>query len=295
MSKLICLDPGHGGYDPGATANGAQEKDITLHIALQLRDMLRQTGFRVVMTRETDLAPGNTSSVNPDLNERCRIANNAHADVFLSIHVNAGGGHGAEMYANGDGGPIAPLAKGIVQNVSQICGVHGQAVRDGGSNGTGFRVIVGTQMDAMLVEVGFIDSDDLPKIQANLDEFAPLIARAFWDFYGIANPSPSPSPSTPSTPVTKPKLDSTAANAALVHLATFYNQARPADQVALNRAANAVRIAAGQPIQDDYGKPTPEAARRVEVLLHSMWPLTDDAKLQACYTAAAEQMRADQK
>ncbi|MBL0386384.1 N-acetylmuramoyl-L-alanine amidase [Tumebacillus sp. ITR2] len=284
MSKLICLDPGHGGYDPGAAANGTREKDITLHIARQLRDLLIQTGFEVVMTRETDTSPGGKTEVNADLNERCRIANAAGADVFLSIHVNAGGGHGAELYTNGDGGPIAPLAKNIVKNVSAICGFHGQAVRDGGSNGTGFCVIVGTKMDAMLLEIGFIDTDDLPKIQANLEEFAPLIARAFWDFYGVPLPTAG-----------KSSLEKTSAEEALVHISAFYNYARLEDQIALNRAANAIRAGAGLAITTDLGKPCQEAARRVETLLQATWPLTDDQNLQACYSAGAQKMREDQK
>ncbi|KEO83448.1 N-acetylmuramoyl-L-alanine amidase family protein, partial [Tumebacillus flagellatus] len=277
---------------PGACASGAREKDITLHIGLQLRDLLRRAGFSVVMTRETDVAPGNTTSVNPDLNERCRIANAARADVFLSIHVNAGGGHGAEIYANGDGGPIAPLARGIIQNVSTVCGVHGQAVRDGGRGGFGWRVIVGTDMDAMLVEIGFIDSDDLPKIQANLDEFAPLITRAFCDFYGVPFPSDAPAPAPKQTAV---DLDKEAAADAVNQIGAFFTEARTPDQVALNRAANAIRVRAGLQISADLGKPTSTAARRVEVLLQAMWPLTDNTKLQACYSAGAEQMRSDQK
>src|SRR3569833_1092910 len=142
--RIICIDPGHGGYDPGAVAQGAREKDITLRIGLRLRDLLQRAGFAVIMTRERDNSPGGYEEVNADLRERCRISNAAGADVFLSIHVNAGGGHGAEVYANGDGGSIAGLARGIINNVATICGTHGQAVREGGTKGAGWAVIKGT-------------------------------------------------------------------------------------------------------------------------------------------------------
>lgn len=51
---IIVIAPGHGGKDPGACAQGVREKDITSHVGLQLRDLLKKAGFAVVMTRETD-------------------------------------------------------------------------------------------------------------------------------------------------------------------------------------------------------------------------------------------------
>ncbi len=79
--RLVVLDPGHGGKDPGATANGVREKDINLGIGLALEAVLRGKGFEVRMTRRTD--------VYLKLQERTDIANQANADVFVSIHANA--------------------------------------------------------------------------------------------------------------------------------------------------------------------------------------------------------------
>lgn len=79
--RLAVLDPGHGGKDPGAVANGVREKDINLGIGLALEDVLRAKGFEVVMTRKTD--------VYLKLQERTEIANRADADVFVSIHANS--------------------------------------------------------------------------------------------------------------------------------------------------------------------------------------------------------------
>ncbi len=81
--NTIVIDPGHGGRDPGALGPaGGQEKDITLDVALRLRDRLaRRHGARVLMTRETD--------VEVALGERVAFANENDADLFVSLHVNS--------------------------------------------------------------------------------------------------------------------------------------------------------------------------------------------------------------
>lgn len=81
--KTIVIDPGHGGKDPGARGlRGTEEKDITLKVALRLRDLLsKQPGVRVLMTRDTD--------VFVELEERAKFANRHEADLFVSIHVNS--------------------------------------------------------------------------------------------------------------------------------------------------------------------------------------------------------------
>jgi N-acetylmuramoyl-L-alanine amidase len=79
----IVIDPGHGGRDPGARGQrGTEEKDITLKVALKLRDLLRrQPGIRVLMTRERDQFI--------ELEDRAKFANGQEADLFVSIHVNS--------------------------------------------------------------------------------------------------------------------------------------------------------------------------------------------------------------
>ena len=79
----IVIDPGHGGRDPGARGQrGTEEKDITLKVALKLRDLLRrQPGVRVLMTRDRDQFI--------ELEDRAKFANGQEADLFVSIHVNS--------------------------------------------------------------------------------------------------------------------------------------------------------------------------------------------------------------
>ena len=81
--KTIVIDPGHGGRDPGARGQrGTEEKDITLKVALKLRDLLiRQPGIQVLMTRERDQFV--------ELEDRAKFANEQGADLFVSIHVNS--------------------------------------------------------------------------------------------------------------------------------------------------------------------------------------------------------------
>jgi len=81
--KTIVIDPGHGGRDPGARGQrGTEEKDITLKVALKLRDLLsKQPGVRVLMTRDRDEFV--------ELEDRAKFANGQEADLFVSIHVNS--------------------------------------------------------------------------------------------------------------------------------------------------------------------------------------------------------------
>ncbi|MCS7214749.1 MAG: N-acetylmuramoyl-L-alanine amidase [Thermodesulfovibrio sp.] len=83
LKRKIVIDPGHGGKDPGAIGpTGLKEKDVTLDIALKLRDILKNDPlFDVVLTRDKD--------VFIPLNERTEIANRVGADLFISIHTNA--------------------------------------------------------------------------------------------------------------------------------------------------------------------------------------------------------------
>jgi len=78
----VVIDPGHGGYDPGAMSDGISEADLVLDVATQLERLLvQQAGVEVVLTRR--------ANVFVPLEERTAMANRAGADLFLSIHANA--------------------------------------------------------------------------------------------------------------------------------------------------------------------------------------------------------------
>jgi len=79
--KVIVIDPGHGGKDPGCVVNGYQEKNIVLQVAKKLQEALVKRGYEVYLTRESDSYPS--------LKERAAVANNKQPVVLLSIHANS--------------------------------------------------------------------------------------------------------------------------------------------------------------------------------------------------------------
>ena len=92
--RRVVLDAGHGGTDPGASALGLNEKDVTLDIGRRLRRMLVDNGFEVVVTRPDDRTI--------KLRDRASLANTSRSDIFVSIHVNSivkhTSSHGVETY-----------------------------------------------------------------------------------------------------------------------------------------------------------------------------------------------------
>ena len=91
--KVIFLDPGHGGKDPGAQYLGLKEKDLNLQVSMQLKTKLESLGYKVIMSRSSD--------IDVDfITERSRMSNETNADMFISIHFNATG-HGLDSGEDG--------------------------------------------------------------------------------------------------------------------------------------------------------------------------------------------------
>lgn len=93
--RTVIIDAGHGGFDGGAVANdGTVEKDINLNISLTLAKLLKQNGFRVIMTREADVSTEDTESMQiaskkkSDLKNRLNLMRDNPDAVFVSIHLN---------------------------------------------------------------------------------------------------------------------------------------------------------------------------------------------------------------
>ena len=145
--KLIVLDAGHGGSDPGAQRSGVSEKDLTMQITNQLKKRLTQLGARVVMTRSDDTFVS--------LEDRVKITNDNQPDLFVSIHINALESttsiYGIETYYQTD--QSRALATAIHQQLVQGLGVPDRSVRK-----ARFYVINHTPIPAILAEVGFISN-----------------------------------------------------------------------------------------------------------------------------------------
>ena len=145
---FICLDPGHSGpVEPGACFHNLHEADLTLAIALQAAEALRQNGASVCLTRTDD-------TDDDGLTWRAALANRAGCNAFLSIHCNAAEddtARGIESYYY-PGSTLGRLLAGSVQN--ELNGLNYSL--DRGVKDAFFTVLAATSMPAVLVECGFI-------------------------------------------------------------------------------------------------------------------------------------------
>lgn len=154
----IFLDPGHGGSDSGAVENGLEEKNSTLEIATRVKDILEKEykDVTIRLSRSTDRTVS--------LNERTEAANSWSADIFVSIHVNAGGGTGFESYVYPNiGEPTKNHQKNIHDEILNLVDFN-----DRGRKQADFYVLGETNMPAVLTENGFIDNaSDATKLKSS--------------------------------------------------------------------------------------------------------------------------------
>jgi N-acetylmuramoyl-L-alanine amidase len=141
---LIVIDQGHGGKDPGASGNNLVESDLTG----QLGDIVKRQleGYDC----EVQFTPRGT------LSERAAFANTAGADLFVSIHINAGGGTGYESHAH-PGASEATLAIATSIHTTMAAFYSERGFRDRGLKRSNFAVLRETKMPAVLLENLFID------------------------------------------------------------------------------------------------------------------------------------------
>lgn len=181
----IAVDAGHGGKDPGAIGpSGAPEKNNTLPVALKLADLLRSAGVNVVLTRSTDVSPaGSNYTQTLDLQARVKIANNAKADLFVSIHndafTNSAVGGTSTFYSSGNpqSSKSQALAAMVQSELVKQLGLSNRGVKN-----AQFYVIKNTNMPAILVELGFISN---PKEEVLLSSPAFQQKAATGIFQGI--------------------------------------------------------------------------------------------------------------
>lgn len=175
---IVCLDAGHGGSDPGAVnANlGIAEKNLTLRIVGLLRDTLNRRGISVVVTRDCDIYV--------PLSARCRVANSALADLFVSVHINASPkpeAHGIETWHFAGSATSADFARAVQDEVKYAYNTIDRGVKAS----PGFYVLKHTHMPAILVECGFITNDaDVTELSKDsvLADLASAIADGIISF-----------------------------------------------------------------------------------------------------------------
>lgn len=164
------LDAGHGGYEPGAVYEGRQEKDDNLALTLAIGNALEENGYDVVYTRTTDVYESPF--------EKAMEANESGADLFISIHRNAfptpNTVSGVESLVYDKTGVKYDIAEAIDRELANL-GFIDLGVKERPN----LVVLKRTQMPAVLVEVGFIDSDiDNQLFDNKFNEIAKAIADA---------------------------------------------------------------------------------------------------------------------
>ena len=180
-NKVIVVDPGHGGSNPGAVANNSKESDNNLAVALKLRDKLVQAGATVLMTRDSDRTVGSEGlSLSEELGARVTIAEENHADIFVSIHSNDNSDSSIKgamtFYQNGKSSTLASeIENSLVTETGAV---------DKGTSSANFHVLRNTSMPSTLVEMGFVSNKEEAS-QLNSDSYRNKLAQGI--FTGIVN------------------------------------------------------------------------------------------------------------
>ena len=150
--KIICIDPGHGGKDPGAIGGGIRESAVVLNVAKKIASYLEAKACAVMLTRETDIFI--------ELSDRAHMANAAKADLYVSVHCNSvrdnARATGMEVYHYTHASEASKRAARVIYNkLLPVCGLRGRGVKS-----KDLAVLRETSMPAVLVELGFISNPD---------------------------------------------------------------------------------------------------------------------------------------
>lgn len=159
-SKVIVIDPGHGGIDPGAVSRaGVQEKDVNLEIARRLAALFRQAGAVAILTREgdydlTDLNKQPGISNRDELGARLDLADKNNADLYISVHLNsypAADCEGAQVFYHPRSDESHRLATLVQQELISRLGDTNRWVKP-----EDFFVLRSTRRPAIVAEAGFL-------------------------------------------------------------------------------------------------------------------------------------------
>ena len=198
LNKVVYLDAGHGGYDPGASYFGISEKSLTLAIQSRVKAKLEAEGYQVITTR--------TSDTYVDLTDRSRAANASESDIFVSIHINASGSsaaQGIETYyyqpyaeypsrinATYHANPTRLSMSDTLANAIQSSLINATGAQNQGVKRQTFAVLRETTAPAVLLELGFLSN---PQEAARLntaayqETLANAIVAGIKRYYSIYN------------------------------------------------------------------------------------------------------------
>lgn len=170
--RIIVLDAGHGGHDPGASSKGVTESSTTLKVSKLVEAKLKKAGAKVLMTRSNDTYLS--------LQQRTDFAKKNYAETFVAIHFNAASASakGTEVWidtsTNPNGAESRALASLIQKNIVQDAKMVDRGVKD-----KKFYVVRHNNVAAILIELGFItNADDFKKLSD--DKFLEIYAEAIY-------------------------------------------------------------------------------------------------------------------
>ena len=187
FTRVIAIDPGHGGPDPGATRGDLLEKDIVLDLGLELRDLLQGTGAITYLTRDTDtdLADQNPQvsggRKRKDILRRVDLVNEWQPDAVLSLHVNAIGSsrwRGAQVFYQADNPASEELANTIQAALAKVLKNTNRMPKPGD-----YRILTDSQVPAVLIEVGFISNPEEAALLANADYRSKIVWAIYLGLY----------------------------------------------------------------------------------------------------------------
>lgn len=179
--KVIVIDPGHGGADPGAQNSGLKEKDVNLDVALRLGKVLESKGCKVILTREVDkdfFLPGFVTgrmAKRVELNTRINMATENNADLFISVHANSfpqRNSYGMETYYHIKSLTGKALAELIHEQLTQVQPDNKRKAKAGD-----YYIINQTEIPSVIVEVGFISNSRERKLLLS-EDYRNLVADA---------------------------------------------------------------------------------------------------------------------
>ncbi len=177
-NKVVIIDAGHGGFDPGKTGtNGDNEKIINLKIATYLQQYLEQSGAIAIITRDSDEALGDSKKA--DMAERKKITNESDGDILISIHQNSftsGNASGAQVFYYKASDEGKKLAEYVQQSLIDTLDKDNNRLAKPNSD---YYVLRTTEIPAAIVECGFLSNTD-EEAKLNTDDYQQQTAWAIY-------------------------------------------------------------------------------------------------------------------
>lgn len=191
VPKKVIIDPGHGGIDPGTSANGIVEKDYNLKISKYISKRLNELGVPNTLTRTTD----QTLSPKDRVNKIKSIYGTGNDVLLISNHLNSGGGDGAEIiYGLRNTDQFSKIITKNMEDAGQNVRKYYQRRLPSNPSKDYYFIIRDTaNNESILMEYGFVDStkDDVSQIKNNYETLAEAVVKSIAEYLGYSYKKPT--------------------------------------------------------------------------------------------------------